>query len=134
MLVAFSECVTQNSARLVKRVKELLSKNGARISPVSFLFEKKGSITLTPNDEEAGYEHLFDVAVEAGAEDVKEIEGEDGSVEFEVINAPLHRPIRNANLLLKGYHHSIRPFIYNINSSIKSRLFFTIIRPRFSPE
>lgn len=87
--VAFMiECVTQNSARLVKRVKELLSKNGARISPVSFLFEKKGSITLTPNDEDAGYEHLFDLAVEAGAEDVKEIEGEDGSVEFEVITTP----------------------------------------------
>ncbi|OXC67584.1 hypothetical protein AYX13_03876 [Cryptococcus neoformans] len=87
--VAFMiECLTQNSARLVKRVKELLSKNGARTSPVAFLFEKKGSITLTPNGGEAGYEHLFDLAVEAGAEDVKEAEGEDGSVEFEVITTP----------------------------------------------
>ncbi|XAO26046.1 hypothetical protein I312_104879 [Cryptococcus bacillisporus CA1280] len=87
--VAFMvECVTQNPARLVKRVKELLSKNGARTSPVAFLFEKKGSITLTPNGEEAGYEHLFDLAVEAGAEDVKEVEGEDGGVEFEVITTP----------------------------------------------
>ncbi|KAL0247277.1 hypothetical protein I308_104313 [Cryptococcus tetragattii IND107] len=87
--VAFMvECVTQNPARLVKRVKELLSKNGARTSPVAFLFEKKGSITLTPNGEEAGYEHLFDLAVEAGAEDVKEMEGEDGGVEFEVITTP----------------------------------------------
>ncbi|ADV23557.1 mitochondrial protein [Cryptococcus gattii E566] len=87
--VAFMvECVTQNPARLVKRVKELLSKNGARTSPVAFLFEKKGSITLTPNGEEAGYEHLFDLAVEAGAEDVKEMESEDGGVEFEVITTP----------------------------------------------
>ncbi|KIR68030.1 mitochondrial protein [Cryptococcus bacillisporus CA1873] len=87
--VAFMvECVTQNPARLVKRVKELLSKNGARTSPVAFLFEKKGSISLTPNGEEAGYEHLFDLAVEAGAEDVKEVEGEDGGVEFEVITTP----------------------------------------------
>lgn len=88
VLLSFSECVTQNPARLVKRVKELLSKNGARTSPVAFLFEKKGSITLTPNGEEAGYEHLFDLAVEAGAEDVKEMEGEDGGVEFEVNNVP----------------------------------------------
>ncbi|KGB76367.1 mitochondrial protein [Cryptococcus deuterogattii 99/473] len=87
--VAFMvECVTQNPARLVKRVKELLSKNGARTSPVAFLFEKKGSITLTPNGEGAGYEHLFDLAVEAGAEDVREVEGEDGGVEFEVITTP----------------------------------------------
>lgn len=99
--LASSECLTQNSARLVKRVKELLSKNGARTSPVAFLFEKKGSITLTPNGGEAGYEHLFDLAVEAGAEDVKEAEGEDGSVEFEVGNAPLLRAVGNANLLLK---------------------------------
>lgn len=89
VLLAFSECVTQNPARLVKRVKELLSKNRARTSPVAFLFEKKGSITLTPNGEEAGYERLFDLAVEAGAEDVKEMESEDGGVEFEVNNAPL---------------------------------------------
>lgn len=89
VLLSFSECVTQNPARLVKRVKELLSKNGARTSPVAFLFEKKGSITLTSNGEGAGYEHLFDLAVEAGAEDVREVEGEDGGVEFEVNNAPL---------------------------------------------
>lgn len=133
--LASSECLTQNSARLVKRVKELLSKNGARTSPIAFLFEKKGSITLTPNGGEAGYEHLFDLAVEAGAEDVKEAECEDGSVEFEVGNAPLLRAVGNADLLLKkGYHHTFRPFIHNINSSIKPRLFFTIIRPRLSPE
>ncbi|WVQ72103.1 hypothetical protein IAR50_001648 [Cryptococcus sp. DSM 104548] len=85
------ECNTQNASRLVKRVKELLTKNGAQTSAVSFLFEKKGSITLTPNEGEggeAGFEALFDTAVEAGAEDVREGESDDGGVEYEVITTP----------------------------------------------
>ncbi|TYJ55783.1 hypothetical protein B9479_003561 [Cryptococcus floricola] len=88
------ECNTQNASRLVKRVKELLSKNGAQTSAVSFLFEKKGSITLTPNENEGegggrgGFEALFDAAVEAGAEDVREVENDEGGVEYEVITTP----------------------------------------------
>ncbi|ODN90800.1 mitochondrial protein [Cryptococcus wingfieldii CBS 7118] len=87
------ECNTQNASRLVKRVKELLSKNGAQTSAVSFLFEKKGSITLTPNEGEGGggekgFEALFDAAVEAGAEDVREVENDEGGVEYEVITTP----------------------------------------------
>lgn len=118
--LASSECLTQNSARLVKRVKELLSKNGARTSPVAFLFEKKGSITLTPNGGEAGYEHLFDLAVEAGAEDVKEAEGEDGSVEFEVGNAPLLRAVGNADLLLKKKVITTPSDLSSITSTLQS--------------
>lgn len=118
--LASSECLTQNSARLVKRVKELLSKNGARTSPVAFLFEKKGSITLTHNGGEAGYEHLFDLAVEAGAEDVKEAEGEDGSVEFEVGNAPLLRAVGNADLLLKKKVITTPSDLSSITSTLQS--------------
>ncbi|WVO14469.1 hypothetical protein L204_102104 [Cryptococcus depauperatus] len=84
------ECVAQNPAKLVKRVKEILSKNGARVSPVAFLFEKKGSITLLPNKQgDAGFDHLFEIAVENGAEDVIEGERDEGGVEFEVITTPM---------------------------------------------
>ncbi|WVN86249.1 uncharacterized protein L203_101410 [Cryptococcus depauperatus CBS 7841] len=84
------ECVAQNPAKLVKRVKEILSKNGARVSPVAFLFEKKGSITLLPTKQgDAGFDHLFEIAVENGAEDVIEGERDEGGVEFEVITTPM---------------------------------------------
>ncbi|OCF32759.1 mitochondrial protein [Kwoniella heveanensis CBS 569] len=85
-VVMLVECLTSNPARTVKRVKEILSKNGARTSPVLFMFEKKGLITLTPIKEstQAGFEHLFDIAVENGAEDVREVTNDEGGVEFEI--------------------------------------------------
>ncbi|WVR09496.1 hypothetical protein IAU60_006564 [Kwoniella sp. DSM 27419] len=85
-VVMLVECLTTNPSRTVKRVKEILSKNGARTSPVLFMFDKKGLITLAPAEgsTEAGFEHLFDVAVENGAEDVRETEAEDGTKEFEI--------------------------------------------------
>ncbi|WWC71455.1 uncharacterized protein I206_105411 [Kwoniella pini CBS 10737] len=85
-VVMLVECLTSNSARTVKRVKEILSKNGARTSPVLFMFNKQGLITLRPEttSREAGYDHLFEFAVEGGAEDVREIESEDGVMEYEI--------------------------------------------------
>ncbi|WWD19186.1 hypothetical protein CI109_103644 [Kwoniella shandongensis] len=98
------ECLTPNPSRTVKRVKEILSKNGARTSPVAFLFERKGLITLAPNSPEANYEHLFEIAVEGGAEDVREIEGEDGSPELEVYTPPSQLSILTS--LLTSESHS----------------------------
>jgi transcriptional/translational regulatory protein YebC/TACO1 len=50
-----------------------------RMTPVNYLFEKKGLITLQAVDGVKGdFDELFDIAVEAGAEDVKEIPAEDG--------------------------------------------------------
>ncbi|WVF67552.1 hypothetical protein IAT40_002309 [Kwoniella sp. CBS 6097] len=85
-VVMLVECLTSNPARTVKRVKEILSKNGARTSPVLFMFEKKGLITLTPSKEstQAGFEHLFDIAVENGAEDVREVTNDEGGLEYEI--------------------------------------------------
>ncbi|WVQ80162.1 hypothetical protein IAT38_002267 [Cryptococcus sp. DSM 104549] len=84
------ECRTDNTARVNGRIREVLTRNGGRVSPVAFMFEKKGMVTLFPNGSAAGFEHLFDLAVDAGAEDVREAEGDDGegSVVFEVITPP----------------------------------------------
>jgi transcriptional/translational regulatory protein YebC/TACO1 len=46
------------------------------MSPTSFLFERKGVIKLSLDpgtDRETAFDTLFEVAVEAGAEDVKVI-------------------------------------------------------------
>lgn len=59
--------------------------SSCRFAPVLFLFEKKGLIVVspTPGDGAKGFDDIFDIAVEAGAEDVKEVEGESGP-EYEV--------------------------------------------------
>lgn len=55
------------------------------MAPVSFLFEKKGVIVLSPISSSAAitFDEVFEAAVEAGAEDVKENQDEDGYT-FEV--------------------------------------------------
>nr|XP_018261599.1 mitochondrial protein [Kwoniella dejecticola CBS 10117]OBR83757.1 mitochondrial protein [Kwoniella dejecticola CBS 10117] len=87
-VVMLVECLTSNPARTVKRVKEILSKNGARTSPVLFMFNKQGLITLRPEtgSKEANFDHLFEIAVEGGAEDVREVESEseEGVMEYEI--------------------------------------------------
>ncbi|KAL7422429.1 hypothetical protein Q5752_003077 [Cryptotrichosporon argae] len=83
--VAFMvECLTDNPSRTVQKVKELLHKNGARLSPVAFLFERKGVIHLSPA---SSFDDLFDRALTAGAEDVRDLSASDEPA-WEVITAP----------------------------------------------
>ena len=55
------------------------------MSPTSFLFERKGLIKLSLNDlsmdRDRAFDELFEVAVEAGAEDVRFAVTEDGDQE-----------------------------------------------------
>ncbi len=75
------DCLTDNKNRTVADVKHLFERYGGSLGEpgcVSYLFEKKGLIIIEKDkvDEDA----LLDLALEAGAEDVKE---ED--VEFNVV-------------------------------------------------
>ncbi len=51
------------------------------------MFDKKGLITIDPSKSNKTFDELFDVAVEAGAEDVQEVEGEEGT-EWTVSHPP----------------------------------------------
>ena len=78
------DCLTDNKNRTVADIKHLFDRHGGNLGEpgcVAWMFEKKGLIILEKDkvDEEA----LLDVALEAGAEDVK-----DGDTEFEVIMEP----------------------------------------------
>lgn len=78
------DCLTDNKNRTVADIKHLFDRHGGNIGEpgcVAWMFEKKGLIILEKDkvDEEA----LLDVALEAGAEDVK-----DGETEFEVVMEP----------------------------------------------
>ncbi len=77
------EFMTDNRTRTVADVRHIFSKHGGNLGvngSVSFLFERKGLISFsTENDFEA----IFEAALEAGAEDVKD-EGDS----YEVLTAP----------------------------------------------
>ncbi|MFH1480285.1 MAG: YebC/PmpR family DNA-binding transcriptional regulator [Pseudomonadota bacterium] len=75
------ECLTDNKNRTVAELKHIIDRYGGRLGEpgcVSYLFQKKGLIVF--DKMEAEEEKLLDLALETGAEDVKE---ED--TEFEVV-------------------------------------------------
>ncbi|HOP47654.1 MAG TPA: YebC/PmpR family DNA-binding transcriptional regulator [Desulfobacteraceae bacterium] len=78
------DCLTDNKNRTVAEVKHLFERYGGNLGEpgcVSWLFEKKGLIVIEKNSVDE--EHLMDLALEAGADDIREEESE-----FEVITDP----------------------------------------------
>ena len=77
------ECLTDNRNRAAADVRSTLSKGGslATTGSVSFNFERKGQIVVP--SEGVDYDNLFEIAAEAGADDV----ADDGEV-FTVITEP----------------------------------------------
>jgi len=78
------ECTTDNKNRTFAEIRKIFQNHGGAIGTsgcVSYMFSKKGVILVTKED--ASEETLMDIALEAGAEDIKT--SADG---FEVITAP----------------------------------------------
>jgi len=77
------EFLTDNRTRTVADVRHCFSKYGGNLGvtgSVNFLFDRKGLIAFSPDND---FEKIFEIALEAGAEDVKD-EGDS----YEVITDP----------------------------------------------
>ena len=87
------ETLTDNKNRTTADVRHVFSKHGGNLGEagcVSWLFDKKGLIVFNKDDVEE--ETLMNVALDAGAEDIRETEKE-----FEVFVAPEeHERVREA--------------------------------------
>ena len=78
------ECMTDNRNRTVADVRHFFAKNNGNLGEsgcVSWMFDKKGLILV--EKDKTSEEELFDMALEAGAEDVVEEESE-----FQIFTAP----------------------------------------------
>ncbi len=78
------EVLTDNKNRTVAEIRHIFSKHGGNLGEngcVSWIFEKKGSMLF--DRKAVSEETLMEVAIEAGAEDVREEENE-----YEVITDP----------------------------------------------
>jgi YebC/PmpR family DNA-binding regulatory protein len=78
------EAMTDNKNRTVAEVRHIFSKHGVNLGEngcVSWIFEKKGSILL--DKKSVSEDVLMEIALDAGAEDVREEENE-----FEVVTDP----------------------------------------------
>ncbi|CAO3662526.1 unnamed protein product [Umbelopsis ramanniana] len=83
------ETVTDKRARTIKEVKEILNRLGGSISSVSWMFEKKGRVQFRAGQTGSSVEDMMDSAIDAGAEDMQELEDESIEVicEFTNLNA-----------------------------------------------
>jgi len=78
------DCLTDNKNRTVADIKHLFERHGGNLGEpgcVAWMFEQKGLMVFEKDKVEE--EELFDLALEAGAEDVREEE-----TEFEVVTDP----------------------------------------------
>jgi YebC/PmpR family DNA-binding regulatory protein len=78
------ESLTDNKNRTVADIRSIFGKNGGSLGEngcVAWMFSKKGYIAIESKSVEE--EKLMEIALEAGAEDIKEDDGN-----FEVITAP----------------------------------------------
>lgn len=66
-----------------------------RISSVGFLFDKNGLITVQPSAAPGAFDELFEVAVEHGAEDVREAESEEGEERIWEVRATIPHFLRD---------------------------------------
>ena len=69
-------CLTDNKKRTVANIRHLITKYGGNLGEngsVSWMFDKKGQITLKANSVDE--EKVFEVALEVGAEDF-EVDGD----------------------------------------------------------
>ena len=77
-------CLTDNKNRTIADIKHIFERHGGNLGEpgcVSWIFEKKGLVVFEKNSVDE--EKLLDLALEAGAEDIKESE-----TQFEVLTDP----------------------------------------------
>src|SRR6202163_1322660 len=84
---------TDNRNRTVSEIRHVFSKNGgnlAELGAVAWMFERKSQILV--EKEKAGEDQLMTIALEAGAEDMR-----DSGDSWEVVSAPeAHEQVLNA--------------------------------------
>jgi YebC/PmpR family DNA-binding regulatory protein len=107
------ETMTDNRNRTVAELRHLFSKNGGNLGEsgsVAWMFDKKGLIVV---DKEAKSEdELFEIAIEAGADDVQT----EGDV-FEIYTAPesfeaVHEAVKTAGIEPQAAEISMIPQNY----------------------
>ena len=93
------EAVTDNRNRTVAEIRHIFSKQGGNLGEsgsVGWLFEKKGYLVVSKSAKPE--EELFDIAIEAGADDLRDDEDN-----FEIITSPenfdaVHAAVKSAGI------------------------------------
>lgn len=100
------EAVTDNKKRAIAQIRHILSQNGGHLGEVgcvTWLFERKGLMVL--NKDKVDEDKVMDIALEAGAEDVREEEDA-----LEIIFSPEQLGQINEKVEAAGYSPELVEF------------------------
>jgi YebC/PmpR family DNA-binding regulatory protein len=107
------ECATDNKNRTVANIRNIFTKNGGRLGEsgsVAYRFRPVGLLTVAKSafEEEA----LFNIVLEAGAEDVRTDEEADGN--FEIVTdpenfGPVRQALEDAHVPLASAEYTLEP-------------------------
>ncbi|MEO0293911.1 MAG: YebC/PmpR family DNA-binding transcriptional regulator [candidate division WOR-3 bacterium] len=104
------ECLTDNKNRTASGIRHIMETNGGKLGAegcVSYLFERKGIIYVPKKNVQE--EELYDVAIEAGASDIKE---EDEVFEIHTTDNDLHKvykALRDKNIPVEHFQITFLP-------------------------
>lgn len=106
------ECETDNKARTMMNLRHVLKEAGGVATPSAYLFEKKGCVVF----DGKGLDEILDVALDAGATDIEELEddgitvlcepGDTAALANAVSNA-LNLQIRSSEIIWKPVHDTV---------------------------
>jgi len=75
---ACSECVTDNTNRTIHNVREILTSHSAHMTPVNFMFSRRGCVTVSLHNPLQYLDELMGLAIQNDAMDVDKMpESED---------------------------------------------------------
>lgn len=65
------EAETEHKKRMQMEVGKIAKEHGAVLSPIAYLFQRRGRVTFELDERNLGVDDVFDEAIEAGAEDIE---------------------------------------------------------------
>lgn len=119
------QALTDNKTRTIGFIKPCFSKFGFSMSPTAYMFDKKGSIVIDRGD--ASMDELLDRALDAGAEDVIEMEPEEDGVECNLVEI-ITDPTENSRIA-KSFQKDFEIKSVTIDFKPKPDLLVTIDNP-----
>ncbi|KAJ3321939.1 hypothetical protein HDU93_003166 [Gonapodya sp. JEL0774] len=72
------EALTDNKARAITSIRTPISQAGGSLTTVGFIFDKKGVLQVSPGTSGHSLDIVMDNCIEAGAEDIEEVEVDEG--------------------------------------------------------
>ena len=104
------DCQTDSKLRTLQEVRATIKYHEGALSPIGYMFNKRGRITFEPDERGRTADDVLDEALEAGAEDIETTD--DGNI---VVSRPLSLLLRRFRIYKLRYSFPMKSGRYTPN-------------------